>query len=164
MAAFSLADAAEQLRGAVALCSARGLTNAAKWYVRNTSSWRATAAAVDHGCVLGPNAGSARPGRAAEQLCSIPQADRDGGAAQPDPLATRWRGHETDVTAFARTLMSASEYARAADVATADAGALGTFLRVYSQYLAAEKRKEDSRGDFAGRACPPGCTTALQCS
>jgi len=157
MAAFSLTDAAEQLRGAVALCSARGLTNAAKWYAPDEQL--APVAAADHNCVLGPNAGSARLGRAAEQLCSIPDADRKDSAALPDPLAARWRGQETDVTAFARTLMTASEYARAADVAAVDSGALGTFLHVYSLYLAAEKRKEDSRGDFAG-ACPPGCAIA----
>ena len=94
-----------------------------------------------------------RTHRAAEQLVSLPAEARAMQQQQQQQAGTLFatQGSETDETLFARTLMSAGEFARASDVvANATDNPLAAFLHFYAAYLASEKRKEDGRGDFAG--------------
>ena len=90
---------------------------------------------------------------AEERAAAAAAAAGRTGASGTALAAGQRHGTETDATLFARALMAAGEFARAADVvADATDEPLAAFLHFYASYLASEKRKEDGRGDFTG-AC-----------
>ncbi|QDZ24131.1 subunit 8 of anaphase-promoting complex [Chloropicon primus] len=83
---------------------------------------------------------------AAEQLVGLKAAD---GASEEE--GTKREGN-TDAYLLARTYFDLREYKRAASTLEGEKGAKSTFLRLYSRYLAGERRKEEQMLED-GEAC-----------
>ncbi|KAL6784802.1 APC8A [Auxenochlorella protothecoides x Auxenochlorella symbiontica] len=90
---------------------------------------------------------------AAQQLAGLPEEETGTGEASLEPVQPVW-SREDDRHALARCHFDVKEYRSAAHVLSDCTSPKSTFLRLYSLYLAGEKRKEEERAEAAGGRPP----------